>query len=192
MSQVVSHLMPSSMLMMICLNNSNRSWLIHGTIYLLSSLLVLSVLLLKNALNYPKDTGNFRAIAGSWILLKLFGKIVLLLWGHLLTSDTLQFSYNVGTSTTQSSLRWSTISFWVGPTPSWHCWIEARLLTTMMPVSKGLSSSPRAVTSGRPSALPALLRSCRVFSSLLAYPGTDNNLSIVMVINQEIHQLSLW
>ena len=35
--------------------------------------------------------------------MKLFDKVVLLLWGHLLSTDSLQFGYKVGTSTTQCS-----------------------------------------------------------------------------------------
>ena len=37
------------------------------------------------------------------MILKLFDKVVLLIWGHLLSTDTLQFGYKVGTSTTQCS-----------------------------------------------------------------------------------------
>ena len=59
--------------------------------------------LLKNALKDPGDKGSYRAIAGSSILLKLFDKVVLLLWGHLLVSDSLQFGEKIGTSTTQCS-----------------------------------------------------------------------------------------
>ena len=36
-------------------------------------------------------------------MLKLFDKVLLLLWGHLLATDTLLFGYKVGTSTTQCS-----------------------------------------------------------------------------------------
>ena len=79
-----------------------RSWLVHGTVT--PSLLACAFLpLLKNALKDPSDTGNYRAIAGSSLFLKLFDKVVLLLWGHLLSSDTLQFGYKVGTSTSQCS-----------------------------------------------------------------------------------------
>ena len=79
-----------------------RSWLMHGTVSI--SLLACAFLpLLKNALKDPADTGSYRAIAGSSILLKLFDKVVLLLWGHLLASDSLQFGYKIGTSTTQCS-----------------------------------------------------------------------------------------
>ena len=46
---------------------------------------------------------SFRAIAGSSLILKLFDKVVLLLWGQLLKSDTLQFGYKVSTGTTQCS-----------------------------------------------------------------------------------------
>ena len=43
------------------------------------------------------------AIAGSALLLKLFDKVILLVWGHHLSSDALQFGYKPGTSTTQCS-----------------------------------------------------------------------------------------
>ena len=49
------------------------------------------------------QTDSYRAIAGSSQLLKLFDNVVLLLWGHLLSSDSLQFGYKCGTSTTQCS-----------------------------------------------------------------------------------------
>ena len=64
-----------------------RSWLIHGTVT--SSLLNCAFLpLLKNSLK-----NSYRAIAGSSLLLKLFDQVILLLWGHLLASDELQFGY---------------------------------------------------------------------------------------------------
>ena len=79
-----------------------HSWLAHGTVSL--NLLACAFLpLLKNSLKDPADTGSYRAIAGSSLLLKLFDQVVLLLWGHLLTSDSLQFGFKVGTSTTQCS-----------------------------------------------------------------------------------------
>ena len=79
-----------------------RSWLVHGSVT--PTLLACAFLpLLKNSLKDPADTGSYRAIAGSSILLKLFDKVVLLLWGHLLASDSMQFGYKVGTSTTQCS-----------------------------------------------------------------------------------------
>ena len=71
-----------------------RSRLVHGTV---------TPSLLKSALKDPSETANYRAIAGSSLFLKLFDKVVLLLWGHLLSSDTLQFGYKVGTSTSQCS-----------------------------------------------------------------------------------------
>ena len=49
----------------------------------------------------PANIESYRAIAGSALLLKLFDKVVLLLWGQFLTSDSLQFGYKAGTSTTQ-------------------------------------------------------------------------------------------
>ena len=79
-----------------------RSWCVHGTVT--PSLLACAFLpLLKSSLKNPADPASYRAIAGSSIILKLFDKVVLLLWGHLLCTDSLQFGYKVGTSTTQCS-----------------------------------------------------------------------------------------
>ena len=79
-----------------------KRWLVHGSVT--PSLLACAFSpLLKNALKDPSDTGSYRAIAGSSLLLKLFDKVVLLLWGHLLSSDSLQFGYKEKTSTTQCS-----------------------------------------------------------------------------------------
>ena len=79
-----------------------RSWCVHGMVT--PTLLACAFLpLLKSALKNPADPSSYRAIAGSSIILKLFDKVVLLLWGHLLCTDSLQFGYKVGTSTTQCS-----------------------------------------------------------------------------------------
>ena len=79
-----------------------RSWLVHGTVT--PSLLACAFLpLLKSSLKDPADTNSYRAIAGSSLLLKLFDQCVLQLWGHLLTSDSLQFGYKEGTGTVQCS-----------------------------------------------------------------------------------------
>ena len=79
-----------------------QSWLIHGTVTL--SLLACAFLpLLKSPLKDPADTGSYRAIAGSSLILKLFEKVLLLVWGHLLGSDSLQFGFKADTSTTQCS-----------------------------------------------------------------------------------------
>ena len=79
-----------------------RSWLVHGTVT--RSLLACAFLpLLKNSLKNPADVKSYRAIAGSSLILKLFDQVVLLLWGHLLQSDPLQFGYKAKYSTTQCS-----------------------------------------------------------------------------------------
>ena len=76
-----------------------RSWLIHGTVT--PSLLACSFLpLLKSSLKDPSDLSSYRAIAGSSLILKVFELVVVQLWGHLLTSDSLQFGYKTNTSTT--------------------------------------------------------------------------------------------
>ena len=79
-----------------------RSWLVHGTVT--QSLLACAFLpLLKNSLKNPGDTNSYRAIACYSLLLKLFDQCVLIVWGHLLSSDSLQFGYKVGTGTAQCS-----------------------------------------------------------------------------------------
>ena len=59
--------------------------------------------LLKNSLKNLADLKSYRAIAGSSLILKLFDQVILLLWGNLLQSDSLQFGYKSGYSTTQCS-----------------------------------------------------------------------------------------
>ena len=76
-----------------------RSWLYHGTVT--KQLLACSFLpLLKSSLKDPADPASYRAIAGSSLILKIFELVVLLLWGNLLSSDSLQFGYKSKTSTT--------------------------------------------------------------------------------------------
>ena len=59
--------------------------------------------LLKSTQKTPAEVNSYRAIAGSSLLLKLFDQVVLLLWGHLMSSDPLQFGYKAGYSTSQCS-----------------------------------------------------------------------------------------
>ena len=76
-----------------------RSWLYHGTVT--PSLLACSFMpLLKSSLKDPSDPSSYKAIAGSSLILKTFELVVLLLWGYLLSSDSLQFGYKAKTSTT--------------------------------------------------------------------------------------------
>ena len=79
-----------------------RSWLYHGTVSI--NLLSCAFLpLLKSSLKNPSDINAYRAIAGSSLILKLFDQVVLMLWGHYMLSDSLQFGYKQGFSTTQCS-----------------------------------------------------------------------------------------
>ena len=79
-----------------------RSWLVHGTVTL--SLLSCAFLpLFKGGLKDPNQTDSYRAIAGSSLLLKLFDNVILLLWGDRLGTDSLQFGFKSGTSTTECS-----------------------------------------------------------------------------------------
>jgi hypothetical protein len=58
---------------------------------------------LKSSQKDPASTNSYRAIAGSSLILKVFEKTALLLWGKLLSSDSLQFGYKAASSTTQAS-----------------------------------------------------------------------------------------
>ena len=79
-----------------------RSFFVHGDVTL--ELLACAFLpLLKSNLKDPSKTDSYRAIAGSSQVLKLLDSVVLLLWGDLLTSDSLQFGFKPGTSTTECS-----------------------------------------------------------------------------------------
>ena len=78
-----------------------RSWIIHGTVSL--PLLACAFLPLVKGRKDPAKIDSYRAIAGSALLLKLFDKVILLIWGHFLASGSLQFSYKSGTGTTQCS-----------------------------------------------------------------------------------------
>ena len=77
-----------------------RSYLIHG--HVSSNLLACCFIpLLKGSTKDPADTSSYRAIAGSSLILKLLEKVILLIWGHLLGSDSLQFGFKQNTGTTQ-------------------------------------------------------------------------------------------
>ena len=77
-----------------------RSYLVHGTV----SLQILSCAFLplfKGGLKSPAVFDSYRAIAGASQLLKLFEYVILLVWGDDLVSDTMQFGFKKGVSTTQ-------------------------------------------------------------------------------------------
>ena len=79
-----------------------RSYLTHGTV----TLQILSCAFLplfKGGLKSPDKLDSYRAIAGASQLLKLFEYVVLILWGDLLSTDSMQFGFKSGVSTTQCS-----------------------------------------------------------------------------------------
>lgn len=79
-----------------------QSFLVHGTVSI--QLLSCAFLpLFKSGLKNPEKVDSYRAIASSSQLLKLFDNVILLVWGCLLGSDSLQFGYKAGTSSTQCS-----------------------------------------------------------------------------------------
>ena len=79
-----------------------RSFLTHGEVT--SQLLCCAFLpLYKGGHKSASKTDSYRAIAGSSQLLKLFDNVILIIWGDLLSSDSMQFGYKCGTSTSQCS-----------------------------------------------------------------------------------------
>jgi hypothetical protein len=77
-----------------------RSWIMHGTVTM--SLLSCAFLpLFKGGLKDPANTDSYRAIAGSSLLLILFDNLIILLWGDRPGTDSLQFGFKSGTSTTE-------------------------------------------------------------------------------------------
>ena len=59
--------------------------------------------LFKGGFKNPAVFDSYRAIASSSQLLKLFEYVILYIWGNSLESDSLQFGFKSGTSTTQCS-----------------------------------------------------------------------------------------
>ena len=77
-----------------------RSFLVHGTVS--PQILCCAFLpLFKGGVKNPAIFDSYRAIAGGSQLLKLFEYVILLVWGDLLCSDSMQFGFKSGASTTQ-------------------------------------------------------------------------------------------
>ena len=79
-----------------------QDWLTHGTVTR-SVLSCAFIPLLKNSRKDPAKTESYRAIAGSSLLLKLFEKCILSVWGEQLQSDTLQFGFKRGCGTSSAT-----------------------------------------------------------------------------------------
>ena len=76
--------------------------MIHGTV----SKFILScafIPLLKGNLKDPTVSESYRAIAGSSLILCIFQKCVLVIWGDALKSDSLQFGFKKGCGTDTAS-----------------------------------------------------------------------------------------
>ena len=77
-----------------------RSYLVHGTVSL--QILCCAFLpLFKGGVKNPGIFDSYKAIAGASQLLKLFEYVVLILWGEKLDTDSMQFGFKAGVSTTQ-------------------------------------------------------------------------------------------
>ena len=79
------------------LANVFKDWLSHGTVT--KSVLVCAFIPLLKGSKDPSSTDNYRAIAGSSLLLKIFERVILMVWGDQLNSDSLQFGFKQRCST---------------------------------------------------------------------------------------------
>ena len=77
-----------------------RSYLVHGTVSV-QILCCAFMPLFKGGIKNPAIFDSYRAIAGASQLLKLFEYVILLVWGDALGSDSMQFGFKSGVSTTQ-------------------------------------------------------------------------------------------
>ena len=59
--------------------------------------------LFEGGLKNPEKFDSYRAVAGASQLLKLFEYVILLVWGQDLDTDSMQFGFKTGVSTTQCS-----------------------------------------------------------------------------------------
>ena len=59
--------------------------------------------LIKGGLKNPESFNSYRAIAGASLILKLFEYVILNIWGDLLQTDSMQFGFKAGMSTTHCS-----------------------------------------------------------------------------------------
>ena len=82
------------------LANVFQSYLVHGTVTA-EILSCTFIPLFKGGLKNPEHFDSYRGIAGASQLLKLFEYVILNIWGDILTTDTLQFGFKSGVSTTQ-------------------------------------------------------------------------------------------
>ena len=110
-----------------CLAAIIRSFLLHGTVT--KSLLACAFLPLLKSMKDPAKADSYRAIAGSSLILKLMDNVILLLWGHLLDSDSLQFGFKSKVSTTQCS-------WLVNEVVSHHVKAGTPVITTLLDCSK--------------------------------------------------------
>ena len=79
-----------------------RSYLTHGNVT--PQILSCAFLpLFKGGFKNPEKFDSYRAIAGASQMLKLFEYVILLVWGKDLGTDSMQFGFKAGVSTTQCS-----------------------------------------------------------------------------------------
>ena len=75
-------------------------YLVHGSVT--PQILSCAFLpLFKGGLKNLSKFGSYRAIAGASQLLKLFEYVILMVWGSSLDSDSMQFGFKAGVSTSQ-------------------------------------------------------------------------------------------
>ena len=145
-----------------------KSFLVHGNVTL--ELLSCAFLpLFKGGLKNPHLSDSYRAIAGSSQILKLFDNVILLLWGDLLGSDTLQFGFKKSTSTTQCS-------WLVMEVASYYLRQGSPVIATLLDCSKAFD---KCVFSSLPTYLVYF------FQNVLATPGSPGTKCITVCTAME-------
>ena len=78
-----------------------QDWLKHGKIA--KQILACALIPLLKGNKDPGNTNSYRAIASSSLILKMFERTILLIWGDNFHSDSLQFGFKKKSSTNMAS-----------------------------------------------------------------------------------------
>ena len=97
---------PPSLVLHLC--NLLRTFVIHGTVPYFILVCTLLPLVKDNLADIP-SSDNYRAIASGSLLVKLLDIVILLLEGHRLSVDQLQFGFQASSSTTMCTWTATTV-----------------------------------------------------------------------------------
>ena len=97
--------------------------------------------LYKGGLKNPEKFDSYRAIAGASQLLKLFEYVLLTIWGESLETDSMQFGFKAGVSTTQCTWVVNEVAnFFMRRDGETQLLLPACLIAVKLLISAGLTS----------------------------------------------------